>query len=58
MAIDGGYTGKINAVDPTLLNTLVDKGYVPVVSPIALSEEFDFLNVDGDGELRHILQVK
>ncbi len=48
MAIDGGYTGKINAVDPTLLNTLVDKGYVPVVSPIALSEEFDFLNVDGD----------
>ena len=23
-------------------------GYVPVVSPIALSEEYDFLNVDGD----------
>ncbi len=48
MMIDGGYTGKINAVDPTLLNNLVDNGYVPVVSPIALSEEYDFLNVDGD----------
>jgi acetylglutamate/LysW-gamma-L-alpha-aminoadipate kinase len=48
MVIDGGYTGKINAVDPTLVNTLVNSGYVPVVSPIALSEEFDFLNVDGD----------
>jgi len=48
MAIDGGYTGKIYAVDPSLLDTLLDNEYVPVVSPIALSEEFDFLNVDGD----------
>lgn len=48
MAIDGGYTGKINAVDPSLVNTLVESGYVPVLSPIALSEDFDFLNVDGD----------
>jgi acetylglutamate/LysW-gamma-L-alpha-aminoadipate kinase len=48
MAIEGGYTGKIYAVDPSLLDTLLDNEYVPVVSPIALSEEFDFLNVDGD----------
>jgi acetylglutamate/LysW-gamma-L-alpha-aminoadipate kinase len=48
MVIDGGYTGKINAVDPALVNKLVDSGYVPVVSPIALSEDYDFLNVDGD----------
>ncbi len=48
MMIDGGYTGKINAVDPSLITTLVGSGYIPVVSPIALSEEFDFLNVDGD----------
>jgi [amino group carrier protein]-L-2-aminoadipate 6-kinase len=48
MIIEGGYTGKINAVDPTLLHDLVNNGYVPVISPIALSEEFDFLNVDGD----------
>jgi acetylglutamate/LysW-gamma-L-alpha-aminoadipate kinase len=48
MVIDGGYTGKINAVDTSLVNNLVAGGYVPVISPIALSEEFDFLNVDGD----------
>ena len=48
MMIDGGYTGKISAVDPALVHNLVDNGYVPVVSPIALSEEYDFLNVDGD----------
>jgi acetylglutamate/LysW-gamma-L-alpha-aminoadipate kinase len=48
MTIEGGYTGKINAVDPTLLNVISANGFLPVVSPIALSEEFDFLNVDGD----------
>ena len=48
MVIDGGYTGKINAVDPALVNNLVESGYVPVISPIALSEDYDFLNVDGD----------
>jgi [amino group carrier protein]-L-2-aminoadipate 6-kinase len=48
MIIEGGYTGKITSVDPTLVNDLVHNGYVPVISPIALSEEFDFLNVDGD----------
>jgi acetylglutamate/LysW-gamma-L-alpha-aminoadipate kinase len=48
MIIEGGYTGKITSVDPTLVNDLVRNGYVPVISPIALSEEFDFLNVDGD----------
>ena len=48
MVIDGGYTGKINAVDPSLVDKLVDDGFVPVISPIALSEDYDFLNVDGD----------
>ncbi|MFL6393674.1 MAG: [LysW]-aminoadipate/[LysW]-glutamate kinase [Nitrososphaeraceae archaeon] len=48
MAIDGGYTGKINSVDPLLIHALLDHGYIPVISPVAISEEFDFLNVDGD----------
>lgn len=54
MMIDGGYTGKINAVDPALLHILSNNGYVPVVSPIALSEEYDFLNVDGDRAAAYI----
>lgn len=48
MVIDGGYTGKINFVDPSLITLLLEKGYVPVISPVALSEDYDFLNVDGD----------
>jgi acetylglutamate/LysW-gamma-L-alpha-aminoadipate kinase len=46
--IDGGYTGKINQVNTDLLHLLLEKGYVPIVTPIAMSEEYEPLNVDGD----------
>jgi acetylglutamate/LysW-gamma-L-alpha-aminoadipate kinase len=46
--IDGGYTGKLTETNATLLQFLLEQGYVPVVTPIALSEEFEPLNVDGD----------
>ena len=47
-AIDGGYTGKISNVNDSLIKSLLDQGITPVISPIALSEESEFLNVDGD----------
>lgn len=47
-AIDGGYTGKITGVNAGFLRSLLDQGMVPVISPVAMSEEHDFLNVDGD----------
>ena len=47
-AIDGGYTGKITEINSNLIQTLLDQGITPVISPIAISEEADFLNVDGD----------
>jgi acetylglutamate/LysW-gamma-L-alpha-aminoadipate kinase len=47
-AIDGGYTGKITDVNASLVQSLLKDGYTPVISPIAISEESDFLNVDGD----------
>lgn len=47
-AIDGGYTGKISNVNDSLIKLLVKQGIIPVISPIALSEESEFLNVDGD----------
>ena len=46
--IDGGYTGKISSVNTSLIELLLEKGFVPVVAPIAVSEEFEPLNVDGD----------
>ena len=47
-AIDGGYTGKITEVNSVFIKMLLEYGLVPVISPIAMSEETDFLNVDGD----------
>lgn len=47
-AIDGGYTGKIKEINSTFIKSLLDQGLTPVISPIAISEESEFLNVDGD----------
>jgi acetylglutamate/LysW-gamma-L-alpha-aminoadipate kinase len=48
MAIDGGYTGRIVGVNSDLLRLLMNGRYLPVVSPVAISEEYEPLNVDGD----------
>jgi len=48
MLMEGGYTGKIDGVNQEFLGLLVDNGYVPVVSSLAMGEEGEPLNVDGD----------
>jgi acetylglutamate/LysW-gamma-L-alpha-aminoadipate kinase len=52
--IEGGYTGTIKTVDTKLMRLLVENGYTPVVAPIALGEEFEELNVDGDRMAAHV----
>ena len=47
-AIDGGYTGRISQVNSGLISSLTGAGFVPVIAPVALSEENEYLNVDGD----------
>ena len=42
------YSGKITRVDTAPLLALIERGFVPVLAPIALGEEFEPLNVDGD----------
>jgi acetylglutamate/LysW-gamma-L-alpha-aminoadipate kinase len=48
MLMEGGYTGKIDGVNKEFLSLLVDNGYVPVVSSLAMGEKGVPLNVDGD----------
>ncbi len=52
--VDGGYTGKISEVNASLLQLLLENGYVPIIAPIAISEEFEPLNVDGDRTAAYI----
>lgn len=46
--IEGGFTGKIVRVNSELLRLLLESGYLPVVSPVAIGEENEYLNVDSD----------
>jgi [amino group carrier protein]-L-2-aminoadipate/L-glutamate 6-kinase len=48
MAIEGGYTGRVESVNSSLAELLLSNGYVPVVSPVAVGEEGEPLNIDGD----------
>lgn len=45
---DLGFVGDIEYVDVTLLNTLCDKGYIPVISSIARSKTGESLNMNAD----------
>ncbi|MBI5667805.1 MAG: [LysW]-aminoadipate kinase [Chloroflexi bacterium] len=42
------YTGTITGADADLLAALLDSGMTPVVAPVALGEQGERLNVDGD----------
>ncbi len=42
------YTGKIEQVNVSLLDTLLAGGYVPVIAPMAVSHAGEALNVDAD----------
>ena len=46
--IDGGFTGRVESVNTSLANLLMSNGYLPVVSPVAISEDCEPLNIDGD----------
>ncbi|MHB8358201.1 MAG: [LysW]-aminoadipate/[LysW]-glutamate kinase [Thermoplasmataceae archaeon] len=48
MYVDGGYTGKITRVDPEIINSILSIGKTPVIAPIAISQDFEALNVDAD----------
>jgi len=54
VVIDGGYTGKIESVNTSLLSLLLNDGYLPVVSPVALGRDFEPLNVDSDSVASHL----
>lgn len=42
------YTGRVDHVNAGLLRLLLDAGYTPVIAPLAIGEECERLNVDGD----------
>ncbi|HZJ10357.1 MAG TPA: [LysW]-aminoadipate kinase [Trueperaceae bacterium] len=48
MVIHGDHTGTVERVNTRLLTLLLSDGYLPVITPPALSDEGVAINVDGD----------
>ncbi|GAC1443535.1 MAG: [LysW]-aminoadipate kinase [Chloroflexota bacterium] len=46
--LEGDYAGSIEEVNPALIHVLLENGYVPVLTPPAVSHEGEAINVDGD----------
>ncbi|MCK9581295.1 MAG: acetylglutamate kinase [Methanoregula sp.] len=46
--VDLGHVGEIELIDPSLLNTLLDTRYIPVVAPIAIDRFGGNLNINAD----------
>ncbi len=46
--LEGDYAGAIDAIDTRLIAVLLNAGYVPVLTPPAISHQGEAINVDGD----------
>lgn len=45
---DLGFVGDIESVDPSIIKTLLEQGFIPVISPVAKDENFETYNVNAD----------
>jgi acetylglutamate kinase len=46
--IDLGFVGEIVSINPELLRLLLDKGFIPVVSPIGMGDDGHTYNINAD----------
>jgi acetylglutamate kinase len=46
--VDLGHVGEIETINPDILNTLLDNGYVPVIAPLAIDRAGNDLNINAD----------
>ncbi len=46
--VDYGFVGDVAHVDPKVLISLLDAGYVPVVSPLSAADDGTLLNINAD----------
>lgn len=59
--IDLGLVGETEKVNPEILQTLTEKGYIPVISPIAIGRDGSSLNVNSDtvaGDIAGAIKAK
>ena len=59
--IDIGMVGQIESLDPSIIQTLTQSGFVPVIAPIGSGEEGETYNINADvvaGKVAEILRAE
>ncbi len=46
--IDPGMVGQVTAIDPEIIHTLADKGFIPVIAPVGVGEKGETYNINAD----------
>ena len=46
--IDPGMVGTVSRIDPRIIHTLTDQGFIPVIAPVGIGEKGETYNINAD----------
>jgi acetylglutamate kinase len=46
--IDPGMVGRVTAIDPDIIHTLTQKGFIPVIAPVGMGKSGETYNINAD----------
>ncbi len=46
--IDPGMVGEVSRINPDIIHTLMDKGFIPVIAPVGVGESGETYNINAD----------
>jgi len=45
---DIGFVGEVTKVDPSLINTLIENDFIPIICPIGIDDDYNTYNINAD----------
>ena len=45
---DIGFVGEVTKVDPSLINTLLENDFIPIICPIGIDDDYNTYNINAD----------
>jgi acetylglutamate kinase len=46
--IDSGHVGEVTLINPDLINTLTQRGFIPIIAPVGVGESGETYNINAD----------
>lgn len=59
--IDIGHVGEVTSIDPTLINTLINDDFIPIIAPIGVGADGQSYNINADlvaGKIAEVLKAE